>query len=174
MVMMALAVGRVVVTWVVVWDSREVAAEGGGGGCGGVGVVTVVVEDEARGGAWSDRSDRSGGGESFGTRPEKFFGGSWPERRWLPDFEREEGVCSDSGVWCGGGGGGCGSDDEAEGGGGGCGGVGVVAVVIEDEARGGAWSNRSDRSGGGESFRTRPENSPEKFSDGDWPVAVGF
>ncbi|GJT56973.1 putative reverse transcriptase domain-containing protein [Tanacetum coccineum] len=42
----------------------------GGGGCGGVRVVAVVVEDEARGGAWSGRSDRSGGWESFGTRPE--------------------------------------------------------------------------------------------------------
>ncbi|GKD38659.1 putative reverse transcriptase domain-containing protein [Tanacetum coccineum] len=37
---------------------------------------------------------------------------------------------------------------------------------VEDEARDGAWSGRSDRSGGGESFGTRPENSPEKFSGG--------
>ncbi|GJS79229.1 hypothetical protein Tco_0729110 [Tanacetum coccineum] len=41
--------------------------------------------------------------------------------------------------------------------------VAVVAVVVEDEARGGAWSGRLDRSGGGESFGTRPENSPEKW-----------
>ncbi|GJU34667.1 hypothetical protein Tco_1183021 [Tanacetum coccineum] len=65
-----------VVGRVVVWGCRGVAAEGGGGGCGGVGVVAVVVEEEARGGAWSNRS---GGGESFGTRPEnlpkKFSGG---------------------------------------------------------------------------------------------------
>ncbi|GJY45296.1 hypothetical protein Tco_0434359 [Tanacetum coccineum] len=37
---------------------------------------------------------------------------------------------------------------------------------VEEEARGGAWSGRSDRSGGGESFGTRPKNSPEKFSGG--------
>ncbi|GJX52631.1 hypothetical protein Tco_0281000 [Tanacetum coccineum] len=86
---------------VVTWGQRGGGGNDGGwvggGGCGGVGVVAVVVEDEARGGAWSGRSDRSGGGESFGTRPEnspkKFSGGGWPERRWLPDFEREEGVC---------------------------------------------------------------------------------
>ncbi|GJS55490.1 putative reverse transcriptase domain-containing protein [Tanacetum coccineum] len=78
-----------VVGRVVVWGCRGVATEGGGSGCGGVGVVAVVVEDEARGGAWSGRSDRSGGGESFGTRPEnlpkKFSGGGWRERRWLLD-----------------------------------------------------------------------------------------
>ncbi|GKG57386.1 hypothetical protein Tco_0584812, partial [Tanacetum coccineum] len=33
-------------------------------------------------------------------------------------------------------------------------------------ARGGEWGGRSDRSGGGESFGTWPENSPEKFSSG--------
>ncbi|GJS45286.1 hypothetical protein Tco_0595407 [Tanacetum coccineum] len=67
----------------------------GGGSHGG-------VEDEARSGAWSGRSDRSGGGESFGTRPEnspeKFSGGGWPEWRWLPDFEREEGMCGENGT----------------------------------------------------------------------------
>ncbi|GJW30870.1 hypothetical protein Tco_0047745 [Tanacetum coccineum] len=43
---------------------------------------------------------------------------------------------------------------------------------VENEARGGAWSGRSDRSGGGESFGTRPENSPEKFSGGQRYMAL--
>ncbi|GKC66333.1 hypothetical protein Tco_1098931, partial [Tanacetum coccineum] len=34
------------------------------------------------------------------------------------------------------------------------------------EARDGEWCSRSDRSGGGEHFWTRPENSPEKFFGG--------
>ncbi|GJZ51728.1 hypothetical protein Tco_0606243 [Tanacetum coccineum] len=61
-------------------------------------------------------------------------------------------------VWFGGGDEGevrwCGCDDGGSHGG------------VEDEARGGAWSGRSDRSGGRESFETRPENSSEKFSSG--------
>ncbi|GKB09144.1 hypothetical protein Tco_0837456 [Tanacetum coccineum] len=40
----------------------------------------------------------------------------------------------------------------------------AVVVVVEDEARGGAWSSRSDRSGGEESFGTQPENSTENDS----------
>ncbi|GKF22869.1 hypothetical protein Tco_0075191, partial [Tanacetum coccineum] len=67
----------------------RVASAVGGSHGGDVGGVMAVV-------TWGGRSDRSGGGESFGTwpenSPEKFFGGGWPERRWLPDFEREEGV----------------------------------------------------------------------------------
>ncbi|GKB28476.1 hypothetical protein Tco_0867877 [Tanacetum coccineum] len=46
----------------------------------------------------------------------------------------------------------------------------AMEVVVEDEARGGALSGRSDRLGDGESFGTQPENSSEKFSDGRrWP-----
>ncbi|GJW79544.1 hypothetical protein Tco_0143519 [Tanacetum coccineum] len=66
-------------------------------------------------------------------------------------------------MWCdGGGGAGCGR-------GGGKGGVRVVAMagcggVVA--ARGGAWWWGSGRSGDGEAFGTRPENSSEKFSGG--------
>ncbi|GJZ07958.1 hypothetical protein Tco_0542241, partial [Tanacetum coccineum] len=73
-----------------------------------------------------------------------------------------------------GGSGGC--DDDVDGGvgaavtGGGEGGdgVGLVAVtnmvlVAAVEARGGESDSGSDRSGGGESFEARPENSPEKW-----------
>ncbi|GJV00907.1 hypothetical protein Tco_1330177 [Tanacetum coccineum] len=61
----------------------------------------------------------------------------------------------------------------------GMGGGAAVGGGYEGEARGGAWSGRSDRSGGGESFGTQPENSPEKVaspeyspeSGGSWVVA---
>ncbi|GJY34628.1 hypothetical protein Tco_0419097 [Tanacetum coccineum] len=42
-----------------------------GVGMGGGAAVGGGYEGEARGGVWSGRSDRSGGGESFGTQPEK-------------------------------------------------------------------------------------------------------
>ncbi|GKF94105.1 hypothetical protein Tco_0283805 [Tanacetum coccineum] len=51
----------------------------------------------------------------------------------------------------------------------GMGGGAAVGGGYEGEARGGEWSGRSDRSGGGESFGTQPENSPE--SGGSWVVA---
>ncbi|GKF51072.1 hypothetical protein Tco_0147539 [Tanacetum coccineum] len=61
----------------------------------------------------------------------------------------------------------------------GMGGGAAVGGGYEGEARGGAWSGRSDRSGGGESFGTQPENSPEKVASpeyspkscGSWVVA---
>ncbi|GKF63563.1 hypothetical protein Tco_0187011 [Tanacetum coccineum] len=48
----------------------------------------------------------------------------------------------------------------------GMGGGAAVGGGYEGEARGGSWSGRSDRSGGGESFRTWPENRrwPEKMT----------
>ncbi|GKG59968.1 hypothetical protein Tco_0609632, partial [Tanacetum coccineum] len=61
--------------------------------------VVGGVEVAARGGEWSSGSNRSGGGDAFGTRPEKLAGKVFPAAtndgcggRWLSDTrEREKG-----------------------------------------------------------------------------------
>ncbi|GJX52191.1 hypothetical protein Tco_0280560 [Tanacetum coccineum] len=55
----------------------------------------------------------------------------------------------------------------------GMGGGETVGGGYEGEARGGAWSIRSDRSSGGESFGTHPENSSESGDSWVVPGKVG-